>query len=128
MTTAITPGQAKVRANRLLRQLGPVDDWTTALFDQVVLHLGRSSYPFGMNDVRLLVPEDDCRKAGLYFRALIELEHPTVLEVAGEVVSINPKAHGKKVQEYRLTRAGRRYLEARIAQRTAARAEQQRAA
>ena len=118
MTITLTPAQAKARANRVLQQLGPVDDWTTAVLDQVVLHLGRSNRPFGANDIRLLVPEDDCRKAGLYLRGLVEKEHPVVLEVVGEVVSINPKAHGKKVCEYRLTLAGRLYLEARIADRT----------
>lgn len=118
MTTTLTPDQAKARANRLLRQLGPVDEWTTAVLDQAVLHLGRSNKPFGSNDFRLLLPEDDCRKAGLYLRSLVEKEHPVVLEFVGEVVSINPKAHGKKVGEYRLTLAGRMYLEARIARRT----------
>lgn len=124
MTTPITPDQAKARANRILRALGPVDDWTEALFDQVVIHLGRSSRPFGSNDFRLLLPEDDCKKAGLYLRGLIEKEHPVVLEVIDEVVSINPKAHGKKVYTYRLTLAGRMYIEARIARRV----EQRRAA
>ncbi|MEU6768571.1 hypothetical protein ABZ916_39435 [Streptomyces sp. NPDC046853] len=124
MTTPITPDQAKARANRVLRALGPVDDWTTAVLDQVVLHLGRSSRPFGSNDFRLLLPEDDCKKAGLYLHGLIEHKHPVVLEVVGEVVSINPKAHGKRVCEYRLTLAGRRYLEGRIA----ARVEQRKAA
>ncbi|WP_394436190.1 hypothetical protein [Streptomyces sp. SGAir0957] len=117
MTTSITPEQAKARANRLLRALGPVDQWTEAVFDQAVLHLGRSSRPFGSNDFRLLLPEDDCKKAGLYLRSLVEKEHPVVLEVVGEVVSINPKAHGKRVCEYRLTAAGRLHLEARIARR-----------
>lgn len=124
MTTSITPEQAKARANRLLRTLGPVDQWTEAVFDQAVLHLGRSSRPFGSNDFRLLLPEDDCKKAGIYLRALLEKEHPAVLEIVGEVVSINPKAHGKRVCEYRLTLAGRRYLENRIARRV----EQRRAA
>lgn len=122
--TTLTPAQAKARANRILRSLGPVDAWTEALLDQAVIHLGRSRRPFGMNDVRLLLPEDDCKQAGLYFRALIELEHPTVLEYVGEVVSINPKAHGKKVNEYLMTTAGLRFLERRVA----ARIEQRRAA
>lgn len=124
MTQPLTPDQARARANRILRQLGPIDAWTMALLDQSVLHLGRTRRPFGMNDIRLLLPETDCRQAGLYFRALIELEHPTVLEYVGEVVSINPKAHGKKVNEYLLTTSGRGYLQ----QRIAARIEQRRAA
>lgn len=117
-TTSSTPGQAKARANRLLRALGPVDEWTEAVFDQAVLHLGRSSLPFGSNDFRLLIPEADCKKGGLYLRSLAEKQHPVVLEVVGEVVSINPKAHGKRVYEYKLTLAGRLYIEARIARRT----------
>jgi hypothetical protein len=116
--TTLTPDQAKIRARRILAALGPVDDWTTAVLDQAVLHLGKDGQSFGANDLRLIVPEDDCRKAGLYLRALIELEHPTVLQVVGEVVSINPKAHGKKVGVYRLTAAGRKHLEDRIAART----------
>ncbi|MET9055483.1 MULTISPECIES: hypothetical protein [Streptomyces] len=113
----LTPDQAKARANHILAQLGPVSDWTTAVLDQAVLHLGRDNKPFGANDLRLIVPEDDCRKAGLYLHGLIELENPVILRVVGEVVSINPKAHGKKVNEYRLTRTGRTYLEDRIAKR-----------
>jgi hypothetical protein len=118
MTIPLTPAQAKARANRVLQQLGPIDDWTTAILDQAVLHLGRSNRPFGSNDLRLLVPEDDCRKAGQYLRGLVELEHPVVLEIVGEVVSINPRAHGKRVCEYRLTLAGRQYLDDRITRRT----------
>lgn len=112
----LTPEQAKDRAARILADLhaATVTDWDTAILDQVVLHLGRYGQPFGMNDIRLIVPEDACRKAGLYFRALIELAHPTVLRVVGEQVSINPKAHGKKVNTYRLTIDGRIHLQERI--------------
>lgn len=116
--TTLTPEQAAARARRVLAALGPVPQWTEAVLDQAVLHLGRGGKPFGSNDLRLIVPEDDCRSAGLYLRGLVELEHPVILRAIGEVVSINPKAHGKKVNIYRLTAAGRRYLEARIAART----------
>ncbi|MFJ7895963.1 hypothetical protein [Streptomyces anthocyanicus] len=122
--TTLTPDQAAARARRVLAALGPVPQWTEAVLDQAVLHLGRGGKPFGSNDLRLIVPEDDCRSAGLYLRGLVELENPVVLRVVDEVVSINPKAHGKKVNVYRLTAAGRRHLEARIA----ARAKQRRAA
>jgi hypothetical protein len=114
----LTPQQAKARASRVLAALGPVSDWTTGVLDQAVLHLGRTGRPFGANDLRLIVPEDDCKQAGQYFRSLIELEHPVVLRYVGEVVSINPKAHGKRVNEYTLTPDGRKYLKARIAART----------
>lgn len=122
----LTPEQAKARASRILADLNTaaVTDWDTAILDQVVLHLASRGEPFGMNDIRLIVPEDACRNAGLYFRALVETEHPIVLRVIGEQVSINPKAHGKKVNVYRLTIAGRIYLQervdARIEQRKAA--------
>lgn len=116
--TTLTPDQAAARARRVLAALGPVPAWTTAILDQAVLHLGRGGKPFGANDLRLIVPEDDCRSAGLYLRGLVELENPVVLRVVGEVVSVNPKAHGKRVNVYRLTAAGRRHLEARIAART----------
>ncbi|WP_329472660.1 hypothetical protein OIE75_29380 [Streptomyces sp. NBC_01723] len=116
--TTLTPDQAAARARRILAALGPVPAWTTAVLDQAVLHLGRSGRPFGSNDLRLIVPADDCKAAGLYLHQLIELETPVVLVKVAEVVSINPKAHGKRVNEYRLTAAGRRYLEARVAART----------
>lgn len=120
--TALTPDQAKARARRVLAALGPVSDWTEAVLDQAVLHLGRGGRPFGANDLRLIVPEGECRQAGLYLHGLIERD--TVLQVIGEVVSINPKAHGKKVNVYRLTPAGRKFIQG----RQAARAEQRKAA
>ncbi|MER5653486.1 hypothetical protein ABT076_10770 [Streptomyces sp. NPDC002131] len=120
--TALTPDQAKARARRVLNDLGAVSDWTEAVLDQAVLYLGRGGHPFGANDLRLIVPEDDCKKAGQYLHGLIERD--TVLQVIGEVVSINPKAHGKRVNVYRLTPAGRKF----IRDRQAARAEQKKAA
>lgn len=116
--STLTPDQAAARARRVLAALGPVPAWTTAVLDQAVLHLGHGGKPFGSNDLRLIVPADDCRSAGLYLRGLVELENPAILRVVGEAVSINPKAHGKRVNVYRLTAAGRRYLKARIAART----------
>ncbi|WP_333743550.1 hypothetical protein [Streptomyces ardesiacus] len=115
--TTLTPDQAAARARRVLAALGPVPAWTEAVLDQAVLHLGRGGKPFGSNDLRLIVPEDDCRSAGLYLRGLAEFENPVVLRVVDEVVSINPKAHGKKANVYRLTAAGRKHLEERIARR-----------
>lgn len=122
----LTPEQAKARASRILADLhaATVTDWDEAILDQVVLHLATRGEPFGMNDIRLIVPEDACRKASLYFRALVELEHPIVLRVIGEQVSINPKAHGKRVNVYRMTIAGRVHLQERVA----ARIEQRKAA
>jgi hypothetical protein len=124
----LTPAEAKARAAQILAALQPtVTQWTTAVLDQAVLHLADSGRPFGMNDIRLIAPEDDCRKAGLYFAALtghdaLHPEEPQLLRKVGEQPSINPKAHGKKVNVYLLTRAGRKYIQ----DRQAARAEQQR--
>ncbi|MGW1135640.1 hypothetical protein [Streptomyces griseoluteus] len=126
----LTPAQAKARAVEILAALQPtVTDWTTAVLDQAVLHLADSGAPFGMNDIRLIAPEDDCRKAGLYFAALtghdaLHPNEPQLLRKVGEEPSINPKAHGKKVNTYLLTRAGRQFIKdrqaARIKQRSAA--------
>lgn len=130
MTHTMTPAQAKARADRILATLQPtVSDWTTAVLDQAVLHLADSGAPFGMNDIRLIAPEDECRKAGVYFAALtghdaLHPELPQLLRTVGEEPSINPKAHGKKVNVYVLTRAGRQFIE----ERQAARIEQRKAA
>lgn len=121
----ITPEQAREQANKALAALyATVTDWDEALLDQVLLAIASDGTPFSMNDVRQVVPEDACRRAGLYFHALVNREHPVVLEPVGEVVSINKKARGKKVNVYRLTAAGRAFIE----ERRAARIEQRKAA
>lgn len=126
----LTPAQAKARADRILAALKPtVSQWTTAVLDQAVLHLADSGQPFGMNDIRLLVPEGEFRKAGIYFAALtghdaLHPNAPQLLRKVGEETSVNPKAHGKKVNVYRLTRAGRKFIK----DRQAARIQQRRAA
>ena len=128
MTT--TPEQARDWAASELRTLySTVTDWTTAVLDQVVLHLANSGQAFGMNQIRLIVPEGECQKAGLYFHALtgrsaLQPELPELLRKVGEETSINPKARGKKVNLYVLTRAGRNYIQDRQADRL----EQRRAA
>lgn len=126
----LTPAEAKARADRILAALQPtVTDWTTAILDQAVLHLADSGRPFGMNDIRLIAPEHECRKAGVYFAALtghdaLHPDMPQLLRKVDEQPSINPKAHGKKVNVYLLTRAGRQFIQ----ERQAARIEQRRAA
>lgn len=126
----LTPEQAKARADAILAALHPdPHGWDTALLDQAVLALADDGRPFGMNDVRLLVPEDVCRGAGLYFHSFTTHDQQVedrdrYLIWCGDVVSINPKARGKKVGTYRLTAAGRAFIEA----RQAARGEQQRRA
>ncbi|WP_406418323.1 hypothetical protein [Streptomyces sp. NBC_01614] len=125
----LTPAEAKARAAQILTILQPtVTQWTTAVLDQAVLHLADTGRPFGMNDIRLIAPEDECRKAGLYFAALtghdaLHPNEPQLLRKVGEEPSINPKAHGKKVNVYLLTRAGRKY----ITDRRATRIEQRKA-
>ncbi len=121
----ITPEQAREQANATLAALySTVTDWDTAILDQVVLAIAGEGQTFSMNDVRTVVPEDACRRAGLYFHGLVNLEHPHVLEHVGDVVSVNPKARGKKVNTYRLTAAGRKFL----TERRTARIEQRKAA
>ena len=126
---ATTPQQARDWAAAELRDLyATVTDWDTAVLDQVVLHLANGGHAFGMNQIRAVVPEDACKKAGLYFHALtghdvFHPEQPALLRKVDEETSINPKARGKRVNVYVLTRAGRRYIEdrqtARIEQRKA---------
>jgi hypothetical protein len=126
----ITPQQANARAVAELRALySTVTQWDTAVLDQVVLHLADSGRPFGMNQIRLIVPTDVCRKAGLYFHALVghdafHPDEPALLRKVDEEVSVNEKARGKRVNVYLLTRAGRKYIE----DRQAARIQQRRAA
>jgi hypothetical protein len=82
-----------------------------------------------MNQIRTIVPDGAARSAGLYFHQLVGHDalhpaEPALLVKTSEEVSINPKARGKKVNVYRLTRAGRKFIEdrqaARIEQRSAA--------
>jgi hypothetical protein len=121
----MTPDEAREQANKTLAILyANVTDWDTALLDQALLAISSDDQPFGMNDIRTVLPQDACKKAGLYFHSLVNLEHPEVLRQVGEVRSINPKAHGKKVGVYVLTAAGRKFIE----DRQAARLEQRRAA
>lgn len=115
---SLTPEQARRQANEQLAALyATVTDWDTALLDQVVIAIAADGQSFSMNDIRTVVPEDACRRAGLYFHALVNTEHPVILDNNGEVRSINPKAHGKKVNTYRLTPAGRAFLQERRAER-----------
>ncbi|MGW2721359.1 hypothetical protein [Streptomyces sp. NPDC001492] len=117
------------RIAEILGALGPVSDWTTAVLDQAVLHLADTGAPFGSNDLRLLVPEQECRSAARYFAELtghdaLHPDEPQLLRKVGEEVSINEKARGKRVNTYLLTRAGRKFIE----DRQAARIEQRKAA
>lgn len=121
----LTPEQARIEANEQLAALySTVTDWDTALLDQVLLAIAADGHTFSMNDVRCVVPEDACRNAGLYFHGLVNREHPVILQPVGEVRSINPKARGKKVNTYRLTADGRKFIE----ERRTARIEQRKAA
>jgi hypothetical protein len=121
----ITPEQARQQANATLAALyATVTDWDEALLDQVILAIAGDGQPFSMNDVRIVVPEDACKRAGLYFHSLVNRAHPKILDCVGDVVSINRKARGKTVHTYQLTAAGREFIE----ERRAARIEQRKAA
>lgn len=114
-----TPEQARIEANQLLATLyATVTTWDEAVLDQALLAITSDGQPFSMNDFRIVVPEDACRRAGLYFHALVNREHPEVLVHVGDVRSINKKARGKKVNTYRLTAAGRQFIQDRQAART----------
>lgn len=138
MTDYATPDEARTAALGVLSGLfGTVTTWDAATLDQVVLHLDRINGPISMNLIRALVPEDACRRAGLYFGALLghdslRKDAPRYLDVIGEEPSLNPKAHGKPVKIYRLTDAGRKFIKDRVATRVearrTARAEQRKAA
>ena len=126
----LTSEQALTQAVAELRTLySAVTAWDTAILDQVVLHLDDNGCSIGMNQIRSIVPDDACRRAGLYFHALeghhrLHPAEPALLVKVGEEVSVNEKARGKKVNVYRLTRAGRKYIQ----DRQIARAEARRAA
>jgi hypothetical protein len=107
----LTPEQARAEANATLAAMyATVTDWDTALIDQAILAIASDGHPFSMNDLRAIIPDDACKRAGLYFHGLIARKTPLILRPVGEVVSVNPKAHGKKVGTYRLTGAGRKFL------------------
>lgn len=123
-----TPEQALTQAVTELRTLySAVTAWDAALLDQVVLHLDDNGCSIGMNQIRSIVPDDASRRAGLYFHALeghhrLHPAEPALLVKVDEEVSINKRAKGKKVNVYRLTRAGRRYIEDRQIARVMGRA------
>ncbi|MBW1603440.1 hypothetical protein JJV70_15270 [Streptomyces sp. JJ66] len=109
-----------VRSNSLdyLRPLyASVTTWDTALLDQALLAIAADGEPVSMNDLRTVLPELAHGAAGLYFHGLVFRRHPRVLDIVGTTPSINPRAHGKPVNVYRLTGAGRGWLEERIEQR-----------
>jgi hypothetical protein len=120
-----TPEQARADANRLLAALyADVTDWTEAVFDQALLAIAGTSRPFSANDLWQVLPETGRAACGLYFASLTRRRTPQVLIRVGFEPSINPKAHGKPVNVYVLTAAGRQLIE----DRQAARTEQRKAA
>jgi hypothetical protein len=126
----LTPDEAREQANATLAVLyATVTEWDAALLDQAIEAIAADGEPFSMNDLRLVLPEIAHHAAGLYFHSLANQTSPRLLEYAGDVRSINPKAHGKKVNRYTLTPAGRAAIAERRAGRLrAARAEQRKAA
>jgi len=121
----LTPEQARQQANEQLAALyANVTDWDEAILDQAVLAIAGDGRPFSANDLLVVIPELGRSVAGLYFAGLTRRRTPQVLDYIGSEPSINPRAHGKPVHVYRLTGAGKRFLQG----RQAARLEERRAA
>lgn len=113
----LTPEQARDQANALLATMfANVSQWDAALFDQAIEAIAGDGQPFGMNDLRTVLPDMGRKAAGLYFRGLAT-RRPQLLICVGEVTSVNEKAHGKPVKTYVLTGAGWAWLAARKAAR-----------
>ncbi|WP_411102497.1 hypothetical protein [Streptomyces sp. cmx-4-9] len=125
----LTPDEARTQANAHLANLySRVSDWTEATYDQALAHIAADGQPVSMNDLRAVLPETEHHQAGLYFHGLL-MREPHLLIVVGEVRSANPKARGKKVNQYRLTVTPHHFLKIRRAERAKkAAAEKARAA
>lgn len=99
----LTPEQARDQANAILAShYAGVSDWTEATYDHAVAAIAADGLPFSMNDVRAVLPDGQHHQAGLYFHSLSTRKDSPLVHV-GYVKSINPKAHGKPVNLYRLT-------------------------
>jgi hypothetical protein len=115
---ALTPEQARQQANEQLAALyATVTDWTEALFDQALLAIAGTGRPFSANDLWQVLPETGRAACGLYFASITRRRTPQALIRIGFEPSINPKAHGKPVNVYQLTAAGREFLQDRKADR-----------
>lgn len=115
----LTPEQARAEANALLATMfANVSQWDARVFDQAIEAIAGDGQPFGMNDLRTVLPDMGRKAAGLYFRGLAT-RRPQLLICVGEVTSVNEKAHGKPVKVYVLTGAGWAWLAARKAARLA---------
>ncbi|MFF4848746.1 hypothetical protein [Streptomyces sp. NPDC001194] len=126
----LTPAEAREQANKQLAALyAGVTDWTEATYDQAIAAIASDNQPFSMNDIRIVFPGSEHHQAGLYFHSLLLTRSPQLLIRVGDVTSINEKAHGKRVNTYRLTVTGSKFLEIRRDARAAKnRREQARAA
>ena len=110
----LPPADAREQANKQLAALyANVSDWTEATYDQAIAAIASDDLPFSMNDIRAVFPGSEHHQAGLYFHSLLLTRSPQLLVKVGDVVSINEKAHGKRVNTYRLTVTGSRFLEIR---------------
>ena len=123
--TTLTPDEARQQANKQLAALyANVTNWDEAILDQAILAIAGDGRPFSANDLIAVIPELGRSVAGLYFAGLTRRRIPQVLIRVGFEPSINPKAHGKPVNVYQLTRSGKRFLQ----DRQAARLEERKAA
>ncbi|MFJ3812232.1 hypothetical protein ACIPWE_38455 [Streptomyces sp. NPDC090073] len=121
----LTPEQARQQANKQLAALyATVTDWTETLFDQALLAIAGTGRAFSANDLWVVLPETGRAACGLYFASITRRRTPQVLTRIGFEPSVNPKAHGKPVNVYQLTAAGRDFIK----DRQAARAKKQKAA
>ena len=121
----LTPEQARQQANELLAALySTVTAWDEAILDQAILAIAGDGRRFSANDLQTVIPEQGRGTAGLYFASLVPRRSPQVLVCVGTEPSVNPKAHRKPVNVYRLTRPGKRWLQdrqdTRLEQRSAA--------
>ena len=115
----MTPDQAREQANAFLASLyAGISQWDEALLDQAVLAIADRGQPFSANDLWQVVPPLGHGTSGNYFGALAKRSRPRVLVKVGEEPSVNPAAHGKNVNVYILTDAGRAFIEQRREQRT----------
>lgn len=114
-----TPEQARAKANALLATMfTSISTWDAAVFNQAIEAIAGDGQPFGMNDLRAVLPDMGRKAAGIYFCSLVH-RRPQLLICVGEVPSINEKAHGKPVKTYLLTGQGWAWLAEQRAARTA---------
>lgn len=106
----------------LLDDIVRSSEWSQFLVEQAVLHFGAQQAEFSCNDLRDVLPE---LGHGFLGAAINALRQGGVIEHTGRMVpSTQINTHAHRISVWQLTPRGRTIA----AQRTAARAEQRRAA